>query len=715
MGAVILWAPLQASFAQGTSSPHQIVAHLTDEGTTFIENEIPNLIPEVINPPPSTSPVVGCIDATTENMSLYIDQLDLDISYPEADVFKVDLLISVHGDSDLEIDDLYVCFGSASCAIEFDMRNLSATVEYEVNIENGEIRLNQRRLDFTVAENDFDVDFSSCGLVDNLLNAFDDTIEDRVLDTARDLIGTEVPVLLEQFVDDFSGSLNYQLAHENFFIDAGLQNFKIETTGIELEGFADITSSGLAATCVGNNIPAEPGDYPDASPSLVGRPGDVVAAVNLGLVEDLLFHAWREGFLCVSDDTFNSFGVDLDLEHTAMLLPGFPPGTRIDLNVFMATPPRVAPNSNDFGAEFLVSLDDVEIFLVGNRPDGTVNTLEVNLSAEASVAVGLDPRDSALKARVIGVEVKELTMQDIRGAVDDGFDVDRILDLAHKSILPTVLGELGDIPITGPVVQFQDYAVTLEHLDTSEAHVFVGAGLHRTPLDDNNPPDTFFEEFPFGPINPLSSAIRMSGSDGEISSELLSYQVRVDGELMPSTFLKTLQVGELGISKEIEVEVAAVDLAGNVDPSPARETVFVDGVLPVVVVDGSRVRIAASSENEMITWTMADDLTVRENLRAVVEVHRLRDDHDILSTEQLDVVALDPGVSSYNTFFVKEGVYRVAVEVQDEAGNKSRSSVLLEVPSTKGCGVGGSGTGALGFMLMLCLWGVRRKRTRSTV
>jgi MYXO-CTERM domain-containing protein len=166
------------------------------------------------------------------------------------------------------------------------------------------------------------------------------------------------------------------------------------------------------------------------------------------------------------------------------------------------------------------------------------------------------------------------------------------------------------------------------------------------------------------------------------------------------------------VTATYEVSVAAVDLAGNVDPTPASASILVDGVVPFVVVNGARVR-SADEGAVGVTWTMRDDTTASEALSVRVEVYELTDPADALSTRLVETQELAAGTTESKIEINESGgVYRVEVHVTDKAGNDSQSSLLLNVASTGGCSVGGNGSsGSVLLLLALGLLFLRRRRS----
>ncbi|HEV2951246.1 MAG TPA: right-handed parallel beta-helix repeat-containing protein, partial [Actinomycetota bacterium] len=90
--------------------------------------------------------------------------------------------------------------------------------------------------------------------------------------------------------------------------------------------------------------------------------------------------------------------------------------------------------------------------------------------------------------------------------------------------------------------------------------------------DDELPPDTFISAGPMGAIDSTGATFRFTGSDNLIPGPYLTFECRLDGEPVgfeECTTPKTYSNLDPG---EHTFEVAAIDLKGNVDPTPASRT-----------------------------------------------------------------------------------------------------------------------------------------------
>jgi hypothetical protein len=411
----------------------------------------------------------------------------------------------------------------------------------------------------------------------------------------------------------------------------------------------------------------------------------------------------------MTHETLEGLGLHLDFDHIMQLLPGFPPGTIMRLEVGFENPPRVTSAAGE-GAGLGIVIEGADIKMIGTLPDGSSRVLHIEMDMQAAAALAINPATNALEVALTGAQMTRVDMKE--DAADMGFDVARLLQVLHETVLPTVVHEMGTMPVTGPVFSFADYAVILRDVSSNEAYVAAKVDLFRAPANDQNAPDTQILQAPAGAVNPHDAKVLVTGNDAEIPAELLQYAVTIDGvPAAAPTYVREIRLGEAGITKTYTVSVAAVDLAGNTDATPATADVLVDGISPSIVIEGDRIRNMPDTTSVELSWQATDDLTDPTRLRAQLRIHRLKDDTNALDTEEVAVIDVAPGQTAAS-FDVNPGnTYRAELHVIDEAGNDSSSSVLLKVGGA-GCSVAGGGaSGSLPivFGIFMALAVLRRR------
>lgn len=693
--------------ASSAHAQHDVRAFLSPSGIEFAEAQLPSYVPTHLEPP-TFEKSFACMDFIQRDTVVELSLDRVDIRSPGPGRLRVELDISGTASGELHADDIYACVGSQTCSDHLTIDRATAILEYDLAVVNGVARVMPREVSFELSKNDIHLEFSDCGFVDNVLNtAVDFTkgwilgyLEGKVEDLARGQLGG--------MLEDLVGGFAYEgsVGSTEFAIKLG--DLALESGGVALSAGADIWSRYPAASCIASDDSGDPIAHDGPVPDLSTGPSSHVAfGVNLGLVDDALYHVWRRGLTCLTGDHLAALGLEIDYDHVAAMMPGFPPGTEMHLDLRVTQPPRVV-GTPSADAELTLVLRGVEVDLVGERPDGTRNTLHAEVDVEATAVLGIDPASNAILLGMRGAQLTRLVMEDERTATGEGFDVVRLRQLLHEVMLPRVLAEVGEIPLTGPVFTFADYAILLRDLSTTGAYARLGADLFRIPADDRNAPETRLTAVPSGVVSAADAVIGLGGSDAEIPSELLRYRVTIDGEEQTLSFLRRVPIATPGVSRSYQVSVTALDLSGNEDATPESVTVEVDGVAPHVVIDGDRSR-SGDGTSESVTWTMDDDLTAASELAVHVEVFRLADPGDVLTAELVDTLELPAGTTSAAVAVEPGAVYRIEVRARDAVGNESSSSLLLDVAGA-GCATSGGGGGGLWLLALAAPLALRRRR-----
>ena len=683
---------------------HDVRVFLAESGVEFIEDNAPAAVPSFFELP-TIAQSFSCMDFEQSNTSVNMGIDHLDIVMPSQDLIVVDLDFNIAANGELFADDLYGCFGSATCQDSMNLERGTAVLQFDVAIVGGEARVTTRNIDFNVNPDDFDFVLDECGFTGSALTTaisftegwILDYIEGKIITVAEDNLAP----LLEQTLAGLGMDSNY--------VHASVEDLYFPNDGVSVTIDSGFPYTTVAAKCMEAYDKPRPSRATGASvPDIQAGGSDVNMAVNFGLLNDALYAAWRTGVFCLTDKHIAGLGVEVDLRMLGAMMPGFPAGTEFSLELNFTDYPKIRGAGTD-DSSLTLEIEGIELQLHGDRPDGTRNTLAAELSLDATAKLGINPGSNAIYAQLAGVEVTHMRLSDERDATGAGFDVARIEQLLDQAILPHMLHEMGPIPITGPVFEVSSYAILLRSIATNKAYASAGVDLFAIPENDTGAPDTTIVDAPaLG--NAKSAVIRVGGTDAEIPSELLKYQVTVNGEVREPTFIRDIKIGAAGFTNTYDVTVAAIDLAGNTDSSPVSATMLVDGIVPFVAVQGARSRDADEGPTE-VRWNMSDDTTASEVLRTRLEIYELKDPADALSAQLVETQELALGATSAMVDLEKAGgLYRVEVHVVDEAGNDSRSSLLLSSATAGGCSTGGTTGGGSAALLLLALGLVWRRR-----
>jgi MYXO-CTERM domain-containing protein len=711
-----------AALALALAAPahaHELEGYIAPSGLGFLSEQLPGYLPPHLSPPAMTMEMFTCplgrvvtFTQRDTEIDLLVDEAEL--SVPAPGIMRASLKFDVFADGEAYIEYPYACFGSATCSDQLSLLDGRAIIDFTTTVDaSGKPRVTVASIELLVDEDDVVFQLSDCA-IDDVVNWVIDFgkgwLLDMLVDKLEALAQDQMAPWLEGMVGSFL-QFDGTIAIAEF--DFQINGIEARSGGLFVGGDADLFSSFPLDACLGAD-PGEPQSHAGAAPDpSAGASAHIGLALNLGLVDDMLYQVWREGMTCLTADHLRALGLDLDLEEAASLLPGFPAGSEIDIEMRLAVPPRIEGNASDAAMLTLVA-DGIEIDLTARTPDGETTRLSVEAGAKATATIGLDPSINALTLQVDAVELTHLAV-DEDYAAETGLDVAQLQTLAESVLIPTLLDEVGDLPVTGPIFGFADYYIILREIRTTASHVIAKADLFRAPATDSIAPNTQIVGYPTQVVRPADSLVRATATDDKIPTELLRYRFSIDGVPQPPTYLTALQVGESSKSGTYRVAVSAIDLHDNEDPSPDTVDVTVDGVRPKLRLETDKiVQLDSAATSVSVAWTATDDLTPPERIAPSVALYRIVDPQEITSAVLIGETDLSPGTSE-GSLSVEQGErYRIVVTVRDEAGNATYTSVIVHVAGEPGgCGcsqTGGDPGSGLPIALALAALLVRRRR-----
>jgi len=698
--------------AGSARADHQLRGYVSQSGLDFISEQVPALVPKDLYPAPMSKDI-ACMTATQRNTHVALQVHDFSITIPQEGSLRLYLDVSADGNGELYVDDAYACFGSMTCQNELMVHDARATIDFDIMIDGGKPKAALKNVDLQISEDDIDLNFSDCA-ADDIVNwgvdfakeYLTDMLLDKVEEMAKDKLGPKLEEMLGGI-----GAFEGEIQATQF--SAALQDLFVKQDGIDIGVDVGLDSMYEPAECVRDFDEGAPQDLAGDVPDLSQVASHLGLALNFGLVNGALYQVWRQGLTCIDGDSLAALGINLPTDHVMQLLPGFPPGTTLDMEMRLSKPPRLASAEGNDDVDTLdmsAVIEGVEVKLIGHLPDGSDKTIEVGMDARATMALGIDPETNAMVATPTGMEITRMDIDQVYAA-ETGVDSARLMQVVDEQMLPKLLGKLGAMPVTGPVFSKGEYAVILRGIGNNEAFLTLNADLFHIPADDIGAPETSIIDYPTGPVSVANSQVRVSGVDGMIPTELLRYNISVNDQPRPITYVRKFPVGVAGESGTYLVKVSAVDLSANADETPASVEVTVDGIEPVVYLEGDRYRDMDGGSTEL-TWTMSDDMTDAALLGARVELYEVKDETDLLSREHVRTIELGPGATAATVEIEDGAMYQAEVHVTDGVGNESIATVLLD--SKNGCGCratdGASGTGTLVLCLGVLLILRRRRR-----
>ncbi|HTM22169.1 MAG TPA: hypothetical protein VL172_16730, partial [Kofleriaceae bacterium] len=299
-----------------SAGAHETTAWISPSGLDFVAEQVPGYVPTYLAPPPMTKDLFSCLgrEVTATQSDTQVD-LSVDafaMSVPRDGVLRLDLTMSTWADGQLYVDNPYACFGSATCQDELGIWGARAIIDFDVSVDaDGTPRVRLANVDLQVAPEDIYFALSDCA-IDDVVNWVVDFGKDWFLDFLLDKVEDVAQAQLEPVLEEMlAGFTSYQGTLGIASFAAELNNIQARATGITLGADVDIFSTYPGATCIGDD-PGEPGSHGGGAPDLSAGPATHLGvSVDLGLLDDALYHVWRNGLTCLDQDKLANLGVEL--------------------------------------------------------------------------------------------------------------------------------------------------------------------------------------------------------------------------------------------------------------------------------------------------------------------------------------------------------------------------------------------------------------------
>ncbi len=709
-----------------TPTAHPMQMTIPPLGISYVEDQAPRLLPEEIKLGPFTFTYAG-VDTEMRNTVMNLKMGDVLITILKDDVIRVDTHITGKMDGDVDIavsssgiltqscmQDTLV--GGAGVRLITDLRLIvnedsvpelvfEPSVLYPTGIG---ISYNADDIFFALSECVLD-DLITYGLgyvKDTIL----EWIETFIIELATDDI---VPMLNDMLLAIFK--VEGQIDFARFLI--ALDDAKIDGAGLFFDFNMDLYSPYEAAACL--DIPGTEPLPKSSALTTAGNPdAHVMLEVNIGLVEDAIYHVWHSGLLCITDKHIQALGIELDLVPIVSLIPGFPPGTDYELDIRLAEPVEVAgvPGEN---ANLELVIPNLTLEIIGHLPSGETKVVEISTGATASATLELESLSNSLAVRVNSFEIDALEITETVG-----LDAQRLREVLADYLIGPGLEELGTVSLVSPVFGFGGYYLLPHSLSTSPSQVSLAMNIFKAPDDDFGAPTIFVASKPEGSVRPSEATIVFAASDSEMENvalfddlytladvqRLIRYKLTINGESFLPSHKRSITIGEQGKTGNYDISATALDLAGN-ESSELHLRLWVDGILPRARLLSEGLVHGTDKDELEINWSMSDDSTSTASLLPKLEVYRFEDPSDATSAEIIDQAFLERGSTSY-AMVSKPGVYKWNITIYDEAGNTDSISAIYSVEE-KGLGCTQVPLGIIGLVGLMLPFIKRRRRATS--
>lgn len=641
--------------------------------------------------------IVNC-PFTEEDTVIKVDDIVAAIEWNDLALRVDDGMLVVDANIDLDLGlhfsavNFYACFGTIDCETSLSTTGIDIVASLALmSGEDGKVSLANSEVDVTLDMADFELDVEGCAL-GNLLEVVTDLLGNWVLDQLETPAENAIGEALSKKVAGLGFVLPDQIDREGFVLQASLNELLIDSEGIAILGDVSVVGPAGPVEASAAKTTAEP-----LPPSFTD--GGIALAVTDSLISKSLAEAFVAGrFDSVLSEAVPT--IELSQEGLSQKL-GLPKGTTVDVSLKLEKAPTVSfGRKEDTAAR--VALSDLQIEILINSPGAEQG--RVSVEAGAILEAGFAVTDGAL-----GIRVQDLSFDKLKITTGGGSSLDpdpvRLQKFIRDVAVPMLSARLSNLPLA-PVLQPREGTfVWVRGLEAEGGWLRLGVDLVMPDLDDKTAPETSLPSRQV--VAAGMAAIDVDGSDNSTPTPLLRYTAWLDGELLTDkpTFLNTVHFS--AADGEHVLEVAAHDLNGNVDDTPSRLQLIVDGTPPELVVEsfpGSVIEdgvVAAS-------WRAMDDrgtASTRWEIRVADggTVRKVVASGEGTSSGELRVEALS-----------ESDIYVLHLIAEDEAGNVTSKEFGFAFEQGGGCSTTGSGNGAWLVALVL-LAGLLRRRRRVFV
>lgn len=701
IAALVLLVPV-------SGSAQDLAARVTPGGLSTLTDVALARIPPVYSIERMDPVLFDCPGA---DLVAHIPPTDVSLAFRELDVRSDDgrIILSATIDIDvantIQLDNPNACFGTALCDVSANIDRLGIVVELAAaSRPDGGVEFHSATVDLALAAEDLAIDSVGCAVGD-VATWLIDAVETWALDLLTPRLEAAIGQRLSAALTDlFSETVGLTIEREGFSIAGWLDSLDLTRLyGITLGGGADITWTGVAVY----DDPAPPLLAPEGEALPVDFVGDFQFAVTDRLVTDALYEAWRGGLMrrLLADQ---SRSIDLAGDGAAALI-GLHDGARLDISFdierpLVATFGRVAPNVAQ------VAMEGLHVTVGVTPPSGPSSTIQIYASGTMGAALTMSAETGGMV-----MDVHDLSLSSIR-IETEGEDLAlsgaRLERLVSGTVAPMLAGRLTGLPVAPGLIPVMGTFIHVRAVESSGGWQRLGADLVIPDPDDFVPPDTMLVE-PATLMAAGTASFEVTGTDNSTPVGLLRYAAWLDGTPLNEGALSNVTTVRADVTGgEHTLEVAAVDLTDNRDPTPVVHVFVVDGNPPTLRVTRSPPAIV-NEPTIVATWTATD---AEGPVESRWVLRQIGDDGLATVIEEAPFGA-DRGALEISTGTLRDGgLYELEIVVRDQAGNLASAAFGFALPGGSGCTAsaarrGGAPlfVGALGLALVVFS---RRRRAR---
>lgn len=671
---------------------HALALRLDAKGVDVVAEPLATLVPPRFALPDTTTELFDCYFAPAE-LAMSAGTVDLELTEIALRLEDGVIVVTAQGALGARADlNLSLCaMTDTSCAGAARATDLRVEGRFRPSVDQCVATYPLDSLTIEVAPESVTAELIDCGLTGDVFALVLDVAREQLVDYAK----AELEQLLVELIPDYLATFTAQafateLDAAGMRIVTALDSVEVTPRGLEVEFRAGVRALGPRPACVPS----------DAGPSTVAEPtsrlrlpsGMLAVAASAPFVQHVVQAAWLAAWLC-----FDTRDYELDM---SSWLDEVIPGGVLAANLQALRPPMVTLGGVGAGVRLEVAQAESQVELA--LPDGQTKDARVR----GALAVAGDFEIEPTTRRLMLVP-KDAALADVIAELGDnalGLSEEGLAGFVSEVVVPLFRDSLGAIPLAPTIIADAPVALVVERVVTESTSVATVMSLVPVPRDDHEPPRTILGGSPQSPCG-TDVAIATRSMDDTTPQELLRHVVTVNGE--PQSLVQAggeIRLGGLGDGWQ-RITVAALDLAGNLDPTPVALELDIDATPPVVaivaapvgIVGAGDVTIRAAATDER---TPAAQLPLRYTVGVVTR--------GIARDELIAEGALDRGVLRL-TELPDGATVRVTIFARDAAGNEAEARATFAVvhEPTMGCAAGAAGPA---WVLVAALALVLRRR-----
>lgn len=618
---------------------------------------------------PGTRQVTGAIPAT--DIALGFDDLVLEAG---DGVLKVSLVLDVNvTDTPLFIDNPYACFGEATCDISAGVANLGIALELAAGTSaTGTIEFHGANVDLSLVPDDLNVESEGCTIGEITLfffNTFESWILDLVIPKLETLLAEKIGAAMTAVTDE---QIGLSVVRDDMTLDVSLNTMAMsKSDGLTASGDMGITWTGPSV--FNTPAPATTDAEGTALPAGFG-PGEFQLAVSDKMVTDALYEAWHGGMI---SNLLADKGLSLELGSDGIIQSlGLEAGTTIDVT-FDIEAPLVASFGRSAPDVSSVALNGLHIVVAVSPVNGPSSTVDIMVEGSLAVALAVNQALGGLVLDITGIDIAKVEID--AGDTNITADRERLSGFVASTVTPLLAQRLSGVPVAPSLNPVAGVFMHVRSIASGGGWQRVGLDLVTADPNDDQAPVTSLVDPPTL-VAAGTASVTATGTDDKTPTTLMRYKAWLDGEPLNEGVASGIAAIRFDVvGGDHVLEVAAVDLNDNEDPTRASHTFKADGTPPVLTLTESPGAVHTSTAASA-AWTVSDAEGAVQTRWSVTLIG---------SDGTNSIIAEAPfaEVNSMSVGSLETGeLYELEVIAKDVAGNVTSQQIGFAVgPDAGGC------------------------------